>query len=234
MVDGSGPLPRVYGRHERATVRPASHPCGARWRHTMALVTVVVAGSLVAACTSEGSPTPTAPTKGMSLATCRPYGVPSAPVNLKLPGMVFSSAVADAVSHGRVPGTSLVAFDQERPDGSVTASVTLFIAPASTAPDGIQEEMWNANITEHGRWEVDIVARGAIIVSPVADTAQATNVSHSTTITTHRGSASATFDYWAFTANRQRYLLSYARTTATKSPDAATFFATATSCAKPT
>jgi hypothetical protein len=147
--------------------------------------------------------------------------------------MLFNGHVPDAVSHGKVPGTTLVAFDKERPDGSVTASVTLFVAAASSGPKSVQEEIWNANITEHGQWDVDIVDKGAITISPAADTTQAANVSHST-FTTHHGSSSATFDYWAFTANRQRYLLSYARTPMATTPDAATFFDTATGCAKST
>lgn len=159
--------------------------------------------------------------------------MPSFPVTLKLPGMVFYGDVPNAVSHGWAPGESLVAFSELQPDGSVTASVTLFVAPGSSAPDRVQEGIWHANIGEHEQWNVDLVAKSAITVSPAADTTQATDVSHST-FTTHRGSASATFDYWAFTANRQRYLLSYARTPAAKTPDPARFFAIATSCPKPT
>lgn len=147
--------------------------------------------------------------------------------------MLFSAAVPDAANVGWTPGTALVAFSKERPDGSVTSSVTLSVAAASRTSDRVREMMWNANISEHSRWEVDIVAKSAINVTSAADTAAATNISHST-FTTRRGSTSATFDYWAFTSTGQRYLLSYARRPTVKTPDAATFFATATSCPKST
>ena len=167
----------------------------------------------------------------MSLAQCRSYGVPSAPVTLKLPGMVFYAAVPHAANAGWTPGTALLAFSEEPPGGSATASVTLFVAAASSAPDRIQEGVWKANIGESSQWDVDIVSKSAITLSDAADTTQATDISHST-FTTHHGTASATFDYWAFTSNGQRYLLSYARTPESKTPDAATFFATATGCAR--
>lgn len=129
--------------------------------------------------------------------------------------------------------TALVAFNELPGVASVSSSARVLVGPASSAPDRVQEGIWNANIAEHSDWDVDIVAKTAITVLPMADTTAATNISHST-FTTHHGSASATFDYWAFTANRQRYLLSYARTPTAKTPDAATFFATATNCPKPT
>jgi hypothetical protein len=208
-----------------------SHQRLPRWRHTLALATVMMSGPLITSCTSEDAPSPSPPTKGTSLAQCRSYGVPSAPVTLKLPGMVFYAAVADARNAGWTPGTALLAYDEQPRGGSATVSVTLFVAAASSAPDRIQEGMWKANIGESSRWGVDIVARGAIAVSAVADTTGAAKVSHST-FTTHHGSASATFDYWAFSSGGQRYLLSYARTPAAKTPNGATFFATATSCPK--
>jgi hypothetical protein len=203
-------------------------------RQTVALATVVMVGALLTACTSgdppasDDPPAGTAPTRGSSLAACRTYGVPSSPVTLRLPGMVFSSAFLDAAATAHSPAEALEAFDKKQSDGSVNASARLFIAPASSAVDRVQEGIWKANIGEYDRWPPDMVAKNEIILSPVANTTQATNVSH-TTITTHGGSPWATFDYWAFASNGQRYLLSYARTPAAKT-DAATFFATATGC----
>jgi hypothetical protein len=198
-------------------------------RHTPALVTAVLVGSVLAACTSESPPSSTDPTKGASLAQCQPYGLSSAPVALKLPGMFLYAAVPDATASANLPSEALIAFDEKQPDGSVSASATLFVAAASSAPDRIRETIWKANIGEHGQWSVDTVTKGAITLSGAADTTQAAKVSHST-FTTHRGTTSAAFDYWAFTASGQRYLLSYARTPTARTPDAATFFATATSC----
>lgn len=147
--------------------------------------------------------------------------------------MVFYAAVPDAANVGWTPGTALLAFNEAPPGGSATASVTLFVAAASSAPDRIQEGMWKANIGESSQWDVDIVAKSAITLSEVADTTQATDINHST-FTTHHGTDYATFDYWAFTSNGQRYLISYARSPEAKTPAAATFFATATSCPKST
>ena len=231
MVDAAGPLRSVYGWRNGQPVTSANHHRRAQRRQNVALATVVLAGSLLTACTSKDAPAETTPTKGTSLAGCRTYGVRSAPVVLNLPELFLYATDPDSAPSGHSPGEALIAFDQKLPDGSVNASATLFVAPASDAPDLIQEGMWKANIGEHEQWDVGLVARSAITVLPVDDTTQATKVSHST-FTTDRGSASATFDYWAFTANRQRYLLSYARTPEAKTPDAATFFATATGCAR--
>lgn len=210
-----------------------------RVRRTVALATVVMAGSLLTACTSGESPAESgespagaAPTRGSSLAACRTYGVPSSPVTLRLPGMLFYSAFRDAAPSAHSPAEALIAFNKKQSDGSVDASAKLFIAPASSAPDRIQEGIWKANVGEYEKWPVDLVAKNAIILSPVANTTQATSISHST-ITTHGGSPWATFDYWAFASNGQRYLLSYAHSPAAKT-DAATFFATATGCPKST
>jgi hypothetical protein len=202
-------------------------------RHTLALVTAALVGSVLTACTSEGPPNSTNPTKGASLAQCQPYGLSAAPVALKLPGMFLYTSVRDAARSANLPSEALIAFDESQPDGSVNASATLFVAPASSAPEVIAEAIWKANIGEHEQWDVDTVAKGAITLSGATDTTAATKVSHST-VTTHRGTASAVFDYWAFTASGQRYLLSYARTPAAKTADATTFFATATSCPKST
>ena len=146
--------------------------------------------------------------------------------------MVFSSAFPSAAATAHSPAEALEALDKEQPDGSVHAAARLFVAPASSAVDRIQEGIWKANIGEYHRWPADLPAKNAIILSPIANTTQATNVSHAT-VTTHGGTPWATFDYWAFASNGQRYLLSYARTPAAKT-DAATFFATATGCPKST
>jgi len=146
--------------------------------------------------------------------------------------MVLYVEFRDAAPSARSPAETLTAFDKKQPDGSGNASARLFIVPASTAVDRIQEGIWKANIGEYHQWPPDLVAKNAIILSPVANTTQATSVSHAT-ITTHGGTPWATFDYWAFASNGQRYLLSYARTPAART-DAATFFATATGCPKST
>jgi len=75
------------------------------------------------------------------------------------------------------------------------------------------------------------VAEEAITPSATPDTAQATDIRHSTFTTD--GTDLITFDYWAFTASGHRYMLSYARRPAAKTPDSATFF-TASSCPKST
>lgn len=167
----------------------------------------------------------------MSLAECRSYGRLSSSVALKLPGMMFYAAVPEARNVGGTPGTTLVAFNDGPSGGSAAASVTLSVAAASSTQARIREGIWKANIGESSQWDVDPVARAAITVSATADTAQAGDVSHST-FTTRHGARSAMFDYWAFGANNQRYLLSYARLPSFTTPDAATFFATATSCPK--
>jgi len=208
-----------------SVIRP-SH----RRRQIAASAAVVLVGWLGVACTSQEAPAHPRPTKGMSLAQCLPYGVPAAPVTLKLPGMVL---YANAPVEAKPGSTALVAFNELPGVRSVSSSATVFVGPASSAPDLVQEGMLNANIAEHSDWGVDIVDKNAITVRPLSDNTQATKVSHST-FTTRHGSASATFDYWVFTASGQRYLLSYARRPAARTPDAATFFATATSCPKAT
>ncbi len=171
-----------------------------------------------------GAQTPPAPTKGMSLAACRSYGVPSAPVTLKLPGMVLYMSAQVAAKSG---ATALVAFNELPGVRSVAASARVFVGPAFSTAERVREGIWNANLAEHSDW--DPVAKDAIAVRLIADTTQATKISRST-FTTRHGSASATFDYWVFTSSGQRYLLSYTRSPAAKTPDAATFFDAATSC----
>lgn len=202
-------------------------------RQTAALATAVLAGSLVTACTSEDEPTPKATNLPTSLAACRSYGLPTAPVTLKLPGLVLREALPLPARNGTGPRLALMAVDEQGPDKSADASASLFDGPASTAPDRIRSGIWVANIEDSRRRGASLVAEKAISVSAATDTAQATNVSHST-FTTGPATNPIWFDYWAFTANGHRYLLGYVRKTPAKSPDAATFFAIATSCAKST
>ena len=89
-----------------------------------------------------------------------------------------------------------------------------------------------ANSDEASQWGVRNADEGAITLSATPDTGQATDISRSTF--TANGTGLITFDYWAFTASGHRYMLSYVRTPKAKTPDAATFFATAISCPKST
>lgn len=205
----------------------------AHGRHAGALLMVVLTGSLVAGCTSQSDPTPSASSQRPSLAACRPYGLPSAPVALKLPGMRLREARPLPARTGEGPRLALMADDEEGENQEATVSASLFDGPALVSAEGIRSGIWVGNYVDTRNWGLIPPDKGAITYTKVADTAQATDISHSTFIV---GSAPRpiTFDYWAFTANGHRYMLSYARTPKVKTPDAATFFATATSCPKPT
>jgi hypothetical protein len=206
--------PSFYGRVHR--------------RQRVAWATLALACFPVTACTPESAPTPT-PTRGLSLAECHPYGVPSAPIALKLPGMVQSELRSLPPRQGTGPRLALKAVHNGPP---LVASAVLYDGPASKASKRVRDGIWVANIAEAAQWPVLNVDQGAITLSAIAANAQVTDISHST-FSVGAGSRTVTFDYWAFTAGGHRYLLSYSRHPGAKTPDAATFFTTATSCPKP-
>lgn len=210
-----------------------SQGCRVHRRQILALANVILAGTLTTACTSEGAPKPTATTRGPSLADCRTYGVSRAPVTLKLPGMVQDKigSLKNPNDHGG-PRLAMSAVDERDSDRTVNATASLFDGPTRLTPHWIRNAIYVANSDEASQWRVKNVAEEAITLSATPDTAQATDISHSTF--TADGTDVITFDYWAFTASGHRYMLSYARRPAAKTPDAATFFATATSCPKST
>ena len=152
---------------------------------------------------------------------------------MKLPGMVQYQVRPLPNRNGTGPRLAMKAVDEENPGSTVNASVSLFDGPAATTPDGIRSGIYVANIDEASQWQVKNVDEEAVTTSAMVATVQATDISHST-FTAGTVASPVTFDYWAFTASGHRYLLSYARTPAAKTPDAASFFATATSCPKST
>jgi hypothetical protein len=200
-------------------------------RHAGALLAVVLAGSLVTGCTSQDGPTPSPSTQRPSLAACRAYGLPTAPVTLKLPGLRLREARPLPARTGEGPRLALMADDEEGANQQATVSASLFDGPALVSAEGLRSGIWVGNYVDTRYWALIPPDESAITLTKVADTAQATDISHSTFIV---GSAPrpVTFDYWAFTASGHRYMLSYARTSKAKTPDAATFFATTISCPK--
>ena len=206
------------------------------------LAIMVVACSLVTACTSGGAPTPLPPSRGPSLAECQAYGVREAQITLKLPGTMRQEIRAPHNRSGAGDtGPELVVRGVDEALGVVNASAVLYDGPLpnTRVPDWVRSGIYVANIDEASLWGVKDVSVAAIALSALADSGQASDISHTTftdvshvTSATDPGTNPVTFDYWAFTASDHRYLLSYARTPDAKTPDAATFFATATSCPK--
>jgi len=115
----------------------------------------------------------------------------------------------------------------------MVASAVLYDGPTRLTAHWIQNAIYVANSDEALQWPVEGVDEGAAALNTVADTGLATDISHST-FSVGSVPRTVTFDYWAFTASGHRYMLSYARRPTAKTPDAATFFATATSCPKAT
>lgn len=201
------------------------------WRQGVALATVALACLLVSACMPESAPPPTpTPTRGLSLAECHPYGVPSAPISLRLPGMVQSEIRSLPRRQGTGPRLAMKAVHKGPP---LVASAVLYDGPASSAATWVRDGIWVANITEASQWGVlNVEEPKEIALNSLAAAGQLTDISHST-FSVGSPSKTVMFDYWAFTASGHRYLLSYSRRPGAKNPDAATFFATATSCPKP-
>ena len=167
------------------------------------------------------------------MAACRPYGMSAAPVTLRLPGMVrYQNRSVTKGNDDGGPSLAMIAVDEKYPDRNVNATASLFDGPAPTVPKWIRDGIWVANSDEASQWGVKDVNERAITLSTTPDTGQAKDISHSTF--TANGTDLITFDYWAFTASGHRYMLSYVRTPKAKTPDAATFFATAISCPKST
>jgi len=214
-------------------VTSVSQRAAATGRYAAVLLTVALTGSLVAGCTSQGDPTPSASTQRPSLAACRPYGLPSAPVNLKLPGMRLRETRPLPATTEEGPSLTLLAGDEENVNQEATMSASLFDGPSLVSAEDIRSGIWIANYEDARHWAQTPPDASAITLTTVADNLQATDITHSTFIL-ESVSRPITFDYWAFTASGHRYMLSYSRTPKVKTPDAATFFATATSCPKST
>jgi len=231
MVEVPAHLRQFHSWDDGPTVTSISQHRCARGRHAGALLAVVV--TLVAGCTSQSDPTPSPSlsTPRPSLAACRPYGASSAPVTLKLPGLRLRYTRPLPARTGEVPHLALVAGDEENRNQEPTVSASLFDGPTLVSADGIRSGIWIANYEDARHWAQTPPDASAITLTKVADNLQATDITHST-FTLGLGARPIAFDYWVFTASGHRYMLSYARTSKAKTPDAATFFATATSCPK--